>query len=235
MLLNHDLTVRTLVHGVGLEWVPSPAKGVDRRMLFRIGEEQARATSIVRYAPYSHFSQHSHPGGEELLVLEGTFHDETGDFPVGTYVRNPPGTHHAPGSKSGCTLFVKLWQFNAEDRVRMVRRPGEGNSATVRPGVTSSLTLFAGADEQVMLQEWRPGAEVELDNPAGLELLVLAGAFVNGPDTLGRWSWLRLPAGESGRAKVGSNGARIWLKSAPLLHPNVCAYTGELPRGTVGA
>jgi quercetin dioxygenase-like cupin family protein len=204
-------------------------------MLSRVGEEKARATSIVRYAPHSHFSQHSHPGGEEFLVLEGTFQDETGGFPVGTYVRNPPGSHHAPGSKSGCTLFVKLWQFKAEDRERVVRFPGEGNSATVRPGVTSSVMLFEGADEQVMLQEWQPGAEVELANPVGLELLVLAGAFIIGPDTLEHWSWLRLPPGESLGAKVGSEGARVWMKSAPLLHPDVCAYSNESPRGAVGA
>jgi hypothetical protein len=59
-------------------------------MLDRIGDEVARATSIVRYAPASHFSPHVHDGGEEFLVLEGTFQDEHGDYPVGSYVRNPP-------------------------------------------------------------------------------------------------------------------------------------------------
>src|SRR5215472_3143638 len=151
MLLNDDLSTRTLVHAAALDWVRSPAKGVERRMLFRIGEEKARATSIVRYAPGSRFARHGHPGGEEFLVLEGTFQDETGDFPVGTYVRNPPGTGHAPGSESGCTIFVKLWQFKANDRERIVRLPGEGNATTLRPGVTSSLILFESADERVML------------------------------------------------------------------------------------
>ncbi len=224
MLLNDDLSRRALVHAGALAWVPSPAKGVERRMLFRIGEEKARATSIVRYAPGSHFSRHGHPGGEEFLVLEGTFQDETGDFPEGTYVRNPPGTGHAPGSESGCIIFVKLWQFKADDRERIVRFPGEGNAIPRRPGVSSSLVLFEGANERVMLEEWRPGTEVELDNPAGLELLVLDGDCIKGTDTLDRWSWLRLPAGESLRAKVGPAGARVWLKSAPLLHEDVCAF-----------
>ena len=108
MRVNDDLNARTLVHAAGLGWVPSPAKGIERRMLFRRGEEKARATSIVRYAPGSRFARHGHPGGEEFLVLEGTFQDETGDFPTGTYVRNPPGTGHSPGSESGCTILVKL-------------------------------------------------------------------------------------------------------------------------------
>jgi anti-sigma factor ChrR (cupin superfamily) len=90
MRLNDDLSAPTVVHAAAMDWVPSPAKGVERRMLFRIGEEKARATSILRYVPDSRFARHGHPGGEEFLVLEGIFQDETGDFPPGTYVRNPP-------------------------------------------------------------------------------------------------------------------------------------------------
>lgn len=224
MLLNADLSARTLVHAAALDWMPSPAQGVERRMLFRIGDEKARATSIVRYAPGSRFARHGHPGGEEFLVLDGTFQDETGDFPTGTYVRNPPGTGHAPGSETGCIIFVKLWQFRADDCERTVRRPGEGARAGLHPGVASSIVLFEGAGERVMMEEWRPGADIELANPQGLELLVLAGGFVNGADTLERWSWLRLPGGQSLNAKIGPEGARVWFKSAPLLHENVCAF-----------
>ncbi|MBN9147093.1 MULTISPECIES: cupin domain-containing protein [unclassified Nitrobacter] len=224
MLLNDDLSGRTLVHAAALAWAPSPAKGVKRRMLFRIGDEVARATSIVRYAPGSHFARHGHPGGEEFLVLEGTLQDETGDFPVGTYVRNPPGTGHAPGSETGCTIFVKLWQFRADDRERVVRLPGKGAVAGLRPGVASSMILFEGAGERVMMEEWQPGADIELSNPEGLELLVLVGGFMDGAEPLNRWSWLRLPAGESLRATVGPEGARVWFKSAPLLHESACAF-----------
>lgn len=224
MRLNDDLGHRTLVHAASMDWAASPVKGVERRMLFRIGAEKARATSIVRYAPGSRFSRHGHPGGEEFLVLEGTFQDETGDFPTGTYVRNPPGSGHAPGAESGCTIFVRLWQFRKHDRERVVRFPGEGAAAGLRPGVTSSLMLFEDAEERVMLEEWQPGAEIELDHRRGLELLVIAGAFDDGLDTLGRWSWLRLPAGEPLRARVGPQGARVWYKSAPPLHQDICDF-----------
>ena len=97
MQLNADFTQRAAMHGTRLPWTPSPIAGVDRRMLERIGGEVARATSIVRYAPNSHFSAHTHEGGEEFLVLEGVFSDEHGDFPAGSYVRNPPTSRHAPG------------------------------------------------------------------------------------------------------------------------------------------
>ncbi|MFU7019309.1 cupin domain-containing protein [Pseudomonas aeruginosa] len=231
MRLNDDLHTRTLVHATKQDWVPSPAKGVERRMLFRIGEEKARATSIVRYAPGGRFPLHGHPGGEEFFVLDGTFQDETGDFPAGTYVRNPPGTGHAPGSEAGCTLFVKLWQFRTGDRARIVRRPGEGEEAARRFGVSSSRVLFEGAGERVMLEAWQANADVALPNPEGLELLVLSGDFTAGGDRLERWSWLRLPPGESVVAQVGLEGARVWFKSAPLLHDDVCALENELPAG----
>ena len=83
--------------------------GVDRRMLDRVGGEVARATSIVRYAEGSSFPEHTHSGGEEFIVRDGGFQDEHGDFPAGTYVRKPAGTHHIPRSEPGCTIFVKLW------------------------------------------------------------------------------------------------------------------------------
>ena len=76
MELNADFSKRVAVHAARMPWVASPMPGVDRRMLDRIGEEVARATSIVRYAPGSHFSPHTHGGGEEFLVLEGVFTDE---------------------------------------------------------------------------------------------------------------------------------------------------------------
>ena len=224
MLLHDDLSMRVVVHAAQLDWVPSPAKGVDRRMLFRIGDEKARATSIVRYAPGSRFARHGHPGGEEFLVLDGVFQDETGDFPVGTYVRNPPGTGHAPGSAPGCTILVKLWQFRAHDRERVVRQPGEGELEAARPGVRSARCLFDGAGERVMLEDWHAGAEIELGHAHGLELLVLDGALREGADTLVRWSWLRLPPGQPLRATVGAAPARVWYKIAPLLADDVCAF-----------
>ena len=108
MKIAADFSQRIVVNSNTLPWVKSPMAGVDRRPLDRIGDEVARATSIVRYAPGSEFSPHVHTGGEEFVVLEGVFQDEHGDFPAGSYIRNPPQSQHKPGSKEGCTIFVKL-------------------------------------------------------------------------------------------------------------------------------
>ncbi|MGF7212658.1 anti-sigma factor ChrR (cupin superfamily) [Skermanella aerolata] len=126
MRINDDLSKPVIIHAAKLDWVPSPSAGVDRCMLFRIGGEVARATTIVRYTPGSAFPRHTHTGGEEILVLDGTFQDEHGDYPAGSYFRNPPGTSHVPAAKDGCTIFVRLWQYREGDQTQIVRQLGEG-------------------------------------------------------------------------------------------------------------
>ena len=213
MELNADFSQRAAVHGAQLEWSPSPMPGVDRRMLDRMGGEVARATSIVRYAPDSAFSAHTHTGGEEFFVLDGVFQDEHGDFPAGTYVRNPPGSRHTPGSAPGCTIFVKLWQFEPDDPTfaridtTKARFVPDGNRAGV-----SVLPLFADGREDVVLELWEAGADVTLDAPGGLEALVLEGGFAEGGEDFAVQSWLRLPKGGASTAVAGPEGARIWIK-----------------------
>jgi anti-sigma factor ChrR (cupin superfamily) len=116
MEVNADFSQRVLIDTNALPWIPSPLAGADLRMLDRVGDEVARATSIVRYAPGSAFSPHTHTGGEGFFVLEGTFSDEYGDYGLGFYVRNPVGSAHSPSSGGGCTVLVKLWQMDPEDQ-----------------------------------------------------------------------------------------------------------------------
>ncbi len=119
MLIHPDHSQRALVDPATLAWIDSPLPGVSRRMLERNGVEQARATSIVRYAAGAGFDAHTHPQGEEILVLEGTFADEFGTYPAGTYLKNPPGSGHRPFSETGCTLFVKLRYIQPDDTQRV--------------------------------------------------------------------------------------------------------------------
>ncbi len=178
MRLNADFALPVVIRPGDAPWVASPLAGVERRMLDRIGEELARATSIVRYAPGSHFSAHGHPGGEEFLVLDGVFSDERGDYPAGTYVRNPIGSRHAPFSREGCTIFVKLMQFDPADRAEVVI---DSRRAEWTPGLLPGqreLALHVFADERVRLLRWAPGtAQAPQDYPGGAELLVLEGSL----------------------------------------------------------
>jgi len=211
MKLNADFDVPAIVHAAKEPWVTSPTAGVERRMLFRIGDEKARATSIVRYARNSHFPAHGHPGGEEILVLDGVFQDESGDYPAGSYMRNPPESGHRPGSEQGCVIFVKLWQFRRDDREYVQLRNADG-------------ILFDNGHEQVRIEIWPTNQDIELANPDGLELLVLEGSFSHARESFARHSWLRLPGGTPLRARIGAHGARVWLKAGLLLQENLCAF-----------
>ncbi|BAN48760.1 cupin domain-containing protein [Metapseudomonas resinovorans] len=202
--LNADLSQPAIMHASTLPWLASPLAGVDRRPLYRLGGEQARATSLVRYAPGSHFSAHMHSAGEEFLVLEGVFEDEHGSYPVGSYVRNPPGSSHTPASNAGCVIFVRLRQFHPEDRLQSVT-PLHDHGHQL---------LFESEHERVWVEDIQPASPVWRDNPRGLELLVLEGGLAGKDFQLGPLSWMRLPAGTALDAQAGAQGARLWFKDA---------------------
>lgn len=220
MELNADFSRRAAVHAARLPWVKSPMAGVERRMLDRIGAEVARATSVVRYAPGSHFSPHVHGGGEEFLVLEGVFQDEHGDYPAGSYVRNPPTSRHTPGSAAGCTILVKLWQFDPDDRteIRIDTGTKSFHPATGRPGI-EILPLYRDAREDVRLERWAPDATIQLAVPGGIEIFVLDGGFREGDEDFAAQSWLRLPDGGALQARAGPEGCRAWIKTGHLAQP----------------
>jgi len=233
MKLNADFSLRAAVHAAGLPWIPSPMAGVDRRMLDRIGDEVARATSIVRYAPGSRFSPHTHGGGEEFLVLDGIFQDEHGDFPAGFYIRNPPTSSHTPRSLPGCTIFVKLWQFDPGDRVHVridtTRMPYLPDPR--RAGV-EVMPLFQDGHERVRLERWASNAAVELDATGGLELLVLDGGFSDEHETFAPLSWLRLPPGAKVRALANAGGCRAWVKTGHLAFIATPSRSADSSSGT---
>ncbi len=217
MELNADFSARAAVHAARLSWTASPMPGVERRMLDRIGDEVARATSIVRYAPKSHFSPHTHDEGEEFLVLQGVFQDEHGDYPAGSYIRNPPQSRHTPGSEPGCVLFVKLRQFDLADRTE-VKSDTNGMpmlAVTGRNGV-EAMRLFRDLREDVRLERWAPNADVSLDPKGGIEILVLEGSFTEAGEIFSEQSWLRLPVGSRLSAKAGRQGCRVWVKEGHL-------------------
>lgn len=220
MRINADFGIKAVMHGARMPWTPSPIPGVERRMLDRIGGEVARATSIVRYAPGSHFAPHVHGGGEEFLVLEGVFQDEHGDYPTGTYVRNPPRTRHTPGSEPGCVLLVKLWQFDPDDARPVVLDTAASHwQSGAGQRDVEVMPLFAGFDENVRLERWAPQTSMRIAPDEGTELLVLSGGFEHEGEAFARHAWLRLPCGVGLQATVGGDGCTAWIKSGHLKPP----------------
>jgi anti-sigma factor ChrR (cupin superfamily) len=217
-LLNSDFTQRVVIDTTRLPWIPSPLPGVERRMLDRIGGEVARATSVVRYAPRSVFSAHEHALGEEFLVLEGIFSDESGDFPPGTYVRNPPGSHHAPSSAPGCIIFVKLRQMPSDERRRVVISPEARHwTAGDVAGHTRAMLFDTGAGgECVMLEKLEERVSLSPAPVAGgEEILVLDGELEDEQGMYAAGTWIRNPAGYR-RGLRSERGCVFWAKRGHL-------------------
>ena len=216
MDLHADLRQRALLDTSTLAWLPSPMNGVERRPLDRQGGEVARATSLVRYAPGSRFAPHSHGGGEEILVLEGTFSDEQGHYPAGTYLRNPVGSSHAPFSDAGCMILVKLQQMHPADQQRVVI---DTRSAAWVPGLVPGLAvlpLHAHGSEHVALVRWAPGTVFQAHGHAGgEEIFVLEGVFEDEHGAYPAGSWLRNPPGSVHRP-WSEAGCTIWVKTGHL-------------------
>jgi quercetin dioxygenase-like cupin family protein len=209
------------------KYVASPAYNVNRFMLDRIGNEKARATTIVEYKPNSKFPMHEHIGGEEFLVLEGTFKDQFGEFPAGTYVRNPIGSKHEPWvDDDGCTIMVKLLQMaetgEGVDPLHVNYDDREAEKVKVTWGSVLKMYHNTVTGELVSMCWIDPGLEFSVDEfcVGGEELFVIQGSLFIGDEEYKKWGWIRFPAGEQVPErkvlKAGPSGAQVYRKTGHL-------------------
>ncbi|WP_322406655.1 cupin domain-containing protein [Idiomarina sp. PL1-037] len=214
-MLNLDFAKRVIIETAKQEWVDSPASGVRRKLLEREEAERGRATSIVEYKPDASFSTHEHPLGEEILVLEGVFSDENGDYPAGTYIRNPPGSSHAPFSKDGCKLLVKLHQFQPTD-TQVVRINTHEAEWLPGQGGLEVMPLHSHGTEHVALVKW-PANEVFKPHRhlGGEEILVLSGEFCDEHGRYPEGTWMRSPH-RSVHHPFVDRETIIWVKTGHL-------------------
>ncbi|WP_019613060.1 cupin domain-containing protein [Psychromonas ossibalaenae] len=191
--LNVDFSKRVVINSEQMPWIDSPMPGVRRRPLARATDENGHITSIVQYQPGSYFSSHSHPLGEEIFVLEGTFSDENGDYEKGTYLRNPPGSSHQPFSQQGCTILVKLNQFESDDKQQVTINT---NTSSWQPGIgcLQVMPLHDFAGQHTALVKWPAGKVFQPHSHfGGEEILVLSGTFKDEHGIYPKHSWIRSP------------------------------------------
>ena len=213
MRLNADFSKRVVIRPDDYQWIDSPSAGVERMLFDRVGGEIARATSLVRFAPNSTFSEHTHGGGEEFLVLDGAFGDEYQAYPAGTYVRNPVGTSHSPRvGDQGCTILVKLYQMDDDDQEQLVvdtiTTTWSGGPA---PGI-EYMHLHEYGDVRVALIRWAPNTSFAAHgHPGGEEVFVVEGEFHDEHGTYPSGSWVRSPHGSEHAPYTGDEGALIYV------------------------
>ncbi|MFQ3322395.1 MAG: anti-sigma factor ChrR (cupin superfamily) [Pseudomonadales bacterium] len=214
-MINMDFSQRVVVDTNEHDWLQSPMQGVWRKPLARKDKELGHATSIVRYDAGAKFSQHNHPLGEEILVLEETFSDQTGDYHAGTYFRNPEGFIHAPFSEQGCVLLVKLHQFQANDSDHITIDtkstewlPGNGNLQV--------MPLHSFGAEHVALVKWPAGERFQPHTHfGGEEIYVINGEFKDELDSYPAGTWIRSPHLSSHNPYVDED-TLIWVKVGHL-------------------
>jgi anti-sigma factor ChrR (cupin superfamily) len=217
MMLHADFSQRVVLQHQDLPWVASPVPGIERRMLDREGGEVARATSIVRYAPGSQFSTHTHAFGEEIYVIEGDLSDEHGDYAAGTYIKNPPGSAHAPKTVAGCLLFVKLRHLDPQDTARQVV---DTRLSPWYQGLVAGLTVMPLSEfgtQHTALVRWAPQTYF---NPhrhfGGEEIFVVDGVFEDEHGSYPAGSWIRSPH-LSAHKPLSKTGCTILVKTGHLI------------------
>ena len=214
-MINMNFNQRLVIETVSMKWERSPASGVWRKPLEREDKESGHTTSVVRYEAGAGFPEHAHPLGEEILVLEGIFSDETGDYGPGNYIRNPPGSRHQPFSKDGCTILVKLNQFDAKD-LQVVRL--ETHTKPWQPGIggLEVMSLHSFAHEHVALVKWPAGEYFQMHRHfGGEEIFVLSGEFRDEHGLYPAGTWIRSPHG-SMHCPFVEEETLIWVKTGHL-------------------
>ncbi len=216
MLINADFSQVVIVKPENYHWVKSPHGEVDRIMLDRIGDEVARATSLVKYAPNSTFPEHRHPQGEEILVLSGVFTEDANQhYPAGWYLRNPHNSKHQPSSEEGTLIFVKLMQIPIaeQDSVRVnTKDPAQWRII----GDRLVCPLFDSSYEHTYLEKISSNQDFKAVSNNGLEILIIDGHLYKYDEVYEVGTWIRLPHTEQMDFQSGSAGATLYIKSGHL-------------------
>ncbi|MDC0598428.1 cupin domain-containing protein [Gammaproteobacteria bacterium] len=215
-MLNMDFSKMVVINTSKMDWLPSPAAGVWRKPLAREEVESGHATSIVKYEAGASFNAHNHPLGEEIFVLEGIFSDETGDYPAGSYIRNPKGFIHAPFSKEGCTLLVKLHQFQTDDLTQVRINTKESEWLAEGNGGIKVLPLHQHNSEQVLLVDWSANEDyARHKHNKGEEVYIISGELKDEFGSYPAGSWIRLPH-DSEHSPYVEEDTLFWVKVGHL-------------------
>jgi anti-sigma factor ChrR (cupin superfamily) len=192
-MLNMNFEQKVVIETHQQPWIASPKAGVWRKPLAREDAEKGHATSLVKFEAGASFSEHDHPLGEEILVLSGTFSDHSGDYQAGSYFRHTEGYKHAPFSKEGCVLFVKLHQFTPGDDEHVVT---DTKKTDWSPGIggLSVMPLHSYQGESTALVKWPKGERFQPHQHfGGEEVFVISGEFIDEHGRYPQGTWIRSP------------------------------------------
>ena len=216
MNLHADFSRQIIILPDTLPWSPSPASGVEQKMLERDWTEIAHATSIVRCAPGANISSQMFDLGVEIFMLEGVLSDDKGDHGPGTYLKYAPASMHALRSDAGCVLFVKHGHLDVRDGEIVVVDTLKTNWL---PGLVAGLAVMPLSNfetRHTALVRWAPETYFSAHRHyGGEEILVLAGVFEDEHGRYPQGTWMRSPH-MSQHQPFSKEGCTILVKTGHL-------------------
>jgi len=191
--LNMDFSQGACLRPDDLEWLSGSIDGASYAYLERDNGGSSHASYFLRLTAGASFSLQSNVRGVELFVLEGTFSDTAGDYPAGTYIRNPLGIIDNFLTQEGCKLFIKLDQFSKEDIAHVVTRPQDRQWQN-GIGSLKVLGLHAHNTESSALVAWPKNEVFQSHNHmGGEEIVVISGRFIDEHGEYPAGTWIRSP------------------------------------------
>ena len=92
------------IAATGLSWKQLPG-GISQAL---VELDDRTKCEFIYMPPGSKAPAHTHRGNEVMLVLDGVFSDELGDYKVADFVMRDPSHTHQPRTKDGCLCFSVL-------------------------------------------------------------------------------------------------------------------------------
>ncbi|MFK8985804.1 cupin domain-containing protein [Acinetobacter seifertii] len=216
MYINADFSQAVIIQPENYHWVKSPRGEVDRVMLDHIGDEIARATSLVKYVPHTIFPEHRHHHGEEILVLSGVFtENQNQHYPAGWYLRSPHQSVHQPSSEEGALIFVKLMQIPTSE-TQTLRINTNDPTQWREIGWRLICTLVDASYEHTYLEKLKPQQLFMEDAEGGIEILITQGQLADKEMFYDAGTWIRLPPKTHAHFQAGLSGASIYVKTGHL-------------------
>ncbi len=100
-----DDKARVVIDTASAAWEPTATPGLAIKALHSFA---GVSTSIIRLAPGLRYDWTLDRGGAEALILDGGFRDFDGDYPKGSWIRDPGGCErNLVSSQEGCALLIK--------------------------------------------------------------------------------------------------------------------------------
>ena len=182
--MNSDYEQKALIDTNTIQWQETQVKNVFKKILAIKDKEE---TSLIRLNEGSVLNQEQKINSVEIFVLEGTYINEYGEYPQGTYLRLPEENEALVKSDKACVIFRKTNFFTDKQKIIIDTNAtlwlqGQGNLEV--------MPLY----EQTALVKWPKGERfIPHKHWGGEEIIVLKGVFMDEYGEYPKGSWIRSP------------------------------------------